>query len=456
MADIIDLDDLHRKDTRHIVKDSIIRFGGRLYRILNIVGQGGFGIAYKVVGIETSEFFILKEIGKDDGAIAEVVIYKMLTEQMDRGDIPRLFPRLIAHTGILTSERINTYDSFYILMEHIDGQSLGQYLYDMKKHVKEDNLNQEAIFQLLYLISVAIHIFHKVGYIHRDIHSGNIILRAGSNIPIIIDFGMSCTKKTCSKWGAGARQYNPPEISAMSYGWYENRTDRYEFLKTLPCYIPSGVTPDDVIDNWDKSAHRGNWTTGSDIFALGVNFHEIVHQSKKYKILPNMKLPIDDLIAKMVHYDVKKRISSMSDVVKWLIPDSCSPASIDQCDECQSIKWTEDNKLIVNRLFGQTSNDKLRCIANCKNKDKRCSKPALIGTFYCAYHSIVAKKVPVSDTRWEEMIQDSRYVKQLHTIFYPYRNNKAGVSRLNEIYNVLPQKVGITTLKNIIQNRSTK
>jgi len=87
----------------------------------------------------------------------------------------RFVPTLLAYSGIC--------DQPYLVMEHIDGDSLSN-LVEKNLFSLEDACN--FTLGLLHTIGEC----HEKGIVHRDIKPGNIMIRTGTRIAVLVDFGV--------------------------------------------------------------------------------------------------------------------------------------------------------------------------------------------------------------------------------------------------------------------------
>ena len=166
------------------------------YVIRGILGEGGFGITYD--GYRTSDGMrvAIKEYfphqialrTEQDGVLFMQPFPEKYAETYERGR-----QRFLNEAGTLHSLQhlesiVSIYDSFeengtaYIIMEYIDGPTLGQF-------VRENGaLSFPELLHLADPLIRALSEVHRQGIIHRDISPDNIILGLDNKLHLI-DFG---------------------------------------------------------------------------------------------------------------------------------------------------------------------------------------------------------------------------------------------------------------------------
>lgn len=173
------------------------------YDIVEEIGRGAMGVVY---------------LGSD-GKINRKVALKCLRPELfgGSGEIRKRFQQEILALGRLIHPNIVTIfdageDSAtgapYIVMEYVEGPSIGQLL---KKGVR---LPVEQIIQIGIDMCKGLDFAHSKGVIHRDIKPENILLTAESRLPKISDFGISRLDKgsqTLTDCLMGTPQYMSPE-----------------------------------------------------------------------------------------------------------------------------------------------------------------------------------------------------------------------------------------------------
>lgn len=211
------------------------------YKILNKVGQGGMSVVYLAMNEKANKQWAIKEVRKDgikdfevvkQGLVAETDILKKLSH-------PYL-PSII--------DVIDTDDSFIIIMDYIQGNSLNKALDEFGAQPQE------------YVIEWAKQLCDVLGYLHtrtpaiiyRDMKPANIMLKPDGNITLI-DFGTAREfkeKNLADTTCLGTVGYAAPEQFG-GMGQTDARTDIYCLGATLyhlvtgknPCEPPYEIKP---------------------------------------------------------------------------------------------------------------------------------------------------------------------------------------------------------------------
>ncbi|MBQ4344824.1 MAG: serine/threonine protein kinase [Muribaculaceae bacterium] len=180
---------------------TIVDSGNVKYRIEKVLGQGGFGITYKVTAskmdgnIPIEVTYALKEFymkdysdrDKKSGAVISTAKSVALSRKSFLSEARRLAS--IKHKNIVAvNEVFEANNTAYYVMQYLEGESLYKYL-DTKR-----SLSVSEALQLMSPIFDAVSYLHKNRFTHLDIKPDNIMLtknRDGVLKPILIDFGLS-------------------------------------------------------------------------------------------------------------------------------------------------------------------------------------------------------------------------------------------------------------------------
>jgi serine/threonine protein kinase len=207
------------------------------YKVTGRLGEGGMGTVWRAVQLSTHR---------------EVAL-KLLSERKFASQKSRLrFVREVELTARLVHPNIaRLYDSglyrgvYYYAMELVDGVHLDQY-------VKEQNISQRQILELMWIVCQAVHHAHKRGVIHRDLKPSNIVVSQDGQ-PHVLDFGLA---KTFLKEGsdftvsiegdvAGTPAYMSPEQAMGHKEQIDTRTDVYSIGIILYQFL-TGESPHEL------------------------------------------------------------------------------------------------------------------------------------------------------------------------------------------------------------------
>ena len=211
------------------------------YRILSKVGQGGMSVVYLAINEKANKNWAVKEVRKDgikdfeivkQGLVAETDILKKLKH-----------PNLPSIVDVIDSD-----DSFIIIMDYIEGNSLNKALDEYGAQPQE------------YVIDWAKQLTDVLGYLHtrtpaiiyRDMKPANVMLKPDGNVTLI-DFGTAREfkeKNLADTVCLGTIGYAAPEQFG-GMGQTDARTDIYCLGATLyhlvtgmnPCEPPYEIKP---------------------------------------------------------------------------------------------------------------------------------------------------------------------------------------------------------------------
>ncbi len=164
------------------------------YKIIRVLGAGGFGITYLAkdngLGLEV----VIKEYFPNEFAVRnnDSTIIAKTSSARDFGKGLQRFKeeaQILAKFNHPSIVKILGYfeenHTAYFIMEYEEGIDLAEY---MKQ--KEIPFSQEEIVEIIMPILEGLKEVHRYNYLHRDIKPGNILIRK-NHAPVLIDFGAS-------------------------------------------------------------------------------------------------------------------------------------------------------------------------------------------------------------------------------------------------------------------------
>ena len=123
-------------------------------------------------------------------------------------------------------------DSYYMVMEYVDGPTLKTQLREMAE--EGQMLSLEEAVRIVIAVANALHYAHQQGMVHRDIKPGNIIFSQKGQI-ILSDFGIARMINTSTLTASGAMvgtpAYMAPEQGMGHIG--DERSDIYSLGAVL-------------------------------------------------------------------------------------------------------------------------------------------------------------------------------------------------------------------------------
>ena len=204
------------------------------YRITHMVGQGGFGAVYRAWDQSLLQTVALKE--NIDSSIESQRRFEGEATLLAGLRHPNL-PRVIDHF-ILPNQ------GQYLVMDFVEGQSLGQMLRERGGPLGEGE-SREWIRQVCQTLQY-LHT-HTPPVIHRDIKPDNIIITAEGRA-MLVDFGISKLYDAVRATSTGAKAitpgYSPPEQYGI--GKTDARSDLYALGATLYTLLTGQVPPEAV------------------------------------------------------------------------------------------------------------------------------------------------------------------------------------------------------------------
>jgi eukaryotic-like serine/threonine-protein kinase len=210
---------------------------GNRYRVVDLIGKGGFGAVYLVQDRQREDnFFALKETIVMNQEASERFIFECaLLERLAHPSLPRVY-------HVFDNEEHNR---LYMVMDYVEGPDLET----LRQVQHNKRFSFPVIIAILTPIMDALAYLHRQDppIIHRDIKPSNIIVPVAGGEAILIDFGIAKeydTQRTTSAVRYGSPGYGAPEHYTTGTN---ARSDVYGLAATLYTLL-TGAIPPEAID----------------------------------------------------------------------------------------------------------------------------------------------------------------------------------------------------------------
>ena len=173
------------------------------YDLKEVIGKGKFGVVNLGIHRKTLQQVAVKIINKDS-------IKTLEDKELVRIEIGIL--KLCHHPNVVRLlDHLENEDYIFIVMEYIEGGTLGQYF---KK--KNFNFSERQASSIMSQIASGVKYLHTYGIVHRDLKPDNIMITQQNDFGVIkiMDFGLSKIVSTQEKMvdGYGTLSYVAPEV----------------------------------------------------------------------------------------------------------------------------------------------------------------------------------------------------------------------------------------------------
>ena len=288
------------------------------YKIIEILGQGAFGSAYKVLNEENNCIYAIKKI-KLNG---------VKNEELDSiKNEAKILSSINSENIVKYYDSFEDKESFNIIMEYCDGLDLRKYINDHKN--SNDLIQKDIIYHIIIELCNGIKEIHKNKLIHRDLKPDNIFLTSELKVKIG-DFGISKQLNNINEYAktqVGTMIYMAPEI--IKGIKYNNKVD----IWSLGCIIHELCTLNFCFNS-------------SSIKELIGKIMECKHEKINQKIYGD---DLQKLIDLLLNKDYKKR-PNIEDVIKIVKMNIIGTLFIDKIYELFQLDESFQNYIIERNI----------------------------------------------------------------------------------------------------------
>ena len=301
----------------------------RTYTIEKVLGQGGFGITYKVsanlkvdnVTIRThfaiKEFFMGEACERDEhNSICYSSPVKDKVEESRKdflAEAQRLNKISLEHPNIIhVNEVFEANNTVYYVMEYLDAGSLRDYVR------KQGALSEQEALAIMVPIMQAVEYLHQHKMSHLDVKPDNVMLKedpeTGETIPVLIDFGLS------KHYDKNGKPTSTVRVSGFSDGYapVEQYTGIYFFTPQADVYALAATL----------------------YYALVGKDPVIASEQTEEKILKNLPKGISDSVKKTILSSMKMQKEERCPSVSIMLAD-LSASSVENVQNEQNENLTK-------------------------------------------------------------------------------------------------------------------
>ena len=305
----------------------------RTYTIEKVLGQGGFGITYKVsanlkvdnVTIRThfaiKEFFMSEACERDEhNSICYSSPVKDKVEESRKdflAEAQRLNKISLEHPNIIhVNEVFEANNTVYYVMEYLDAGSLRDYVR------KQGALSEQEALAIMVPIMQAVEYLHQHKMSHLDVKPDNVMLKedpeTGETIPVLIDFGLS------KHYDKNGKPTSTVRVSGFSDGYapVEQYTGIYFFTPQADVYALAATL----------------------YYALVGKDPVIASEQTEEKILKNLPKGISDSVKKTILSSMKMQKEERCPSVSIMLAD-LSASSVENAQNEQNENLTKKSNV---------------------------------------------------------------------------------------------------------------
>ena len=189
----------------------------RGYRVVEVLGVGGFGITYLAHDDALERRVAVKEYLPNEFAVREGATVHPKSAA-DQGDFEWGLSRFLDEARTLARFRhpnmvrvvayFEANRTAYIVMDYEEGLPLDRLL---ERH---GTLSERQLKGIVLPVVEGLREVHRAGFLHRDIKPSNVFVRRSDESPVLLDFGaarQALGRKSKSLTAVASAGYSPPE-----------------------------------------------------------------------------------------------------------------------------------------------------------------------------------------------------------------------------------------------------
>ena len=187
------------------------------YRVVRVLGVGGFGITYLAEHVTLGHQVAIKEYLPNDVAVREGATVHPKSEAERENfewglqrflDEARTLSRFAHRNVVRVRDYFEANRTACLVMDYEDGEPLDALL---ERH---GTLTEVQLRRVLLPIVAGLKEVHAAGFLHRDIKPSNVYVRRLDESPVLLDFGaarQALGRKSKSLTAVVSAGYSPPE-----------------------------------------------------------------------------------------------------------------------------------------------------------------------------------------------------------------------------------------------------
>ena len=217
------------------------------YRVVRVLGVGGFGITYLCEHAGLGVQVAVKEYLPNEIAVRDSAAVHPKSAGDREGfewglsrflDEAKTLARFEHPNVVRVRDCFEANSTAYIVMDYEDGESLDRLLRRL------GTLTEAQLKRVVLPVAEGLREVHAAGFLHRDVKPSNIFVRRSDESPVLLDFGsarQALGRKSRSMTAIASAGYSPPE-QYESQGSQGAWTDIYA-LSALCYRAITGETP---------------------------------------------------------------------------------------------------------------------------------------------------------------------------------------------------------------------